>query len=131
MMDSVTKTTDGVKITVATEYQPEYSSPVQFHYVFAYKVHIENRGDCTVQLRNRKWFIHDANGKVRSVEGEGVAGQQPVLEPNESYEYVSGCNLKSGMGKMRGSYQMERIVDGSFFDVVIPEFSLIVPFKLN
>lgn len=130
-MESVTKTTDGVKITVATEYQPEYSSPVQFHYVFAYKVHIENHSESTVQLLNRKWFIHDANGTLRNVEGEGVAGQQPVLEPNETHEYISGCNLRSGIGKMRGSYQMERVVDGHVFEVAIPEFTLIVPFKLN
>jgi ApaG protein len=65
------------------------------------------------------------------VEGEGVVGQQPVLEPGESHEYVSGCNLKTGIGKMRGTYLMERLVDGRQFQVVIPEFVLIVPYKLN
>ena len=68
---------------------------------------------------------------MKEVEGEGVIGQQPILEPGDSYQYVSGCNLKSGIGKMRGSYQMERIVDGKKMKVNIPEFLLIAPFKLN
>jgi ApaG protein len=65
------------------------------------------------------------------VEGEGVVGQQPVIEPGESHEYVSGCNLKSGLGKMYGHYTMERIVDGKQLKVNIPVFNMIVPFKLN
>ncbi|MEJ2006343.1 MAG: ApaG domain [Cyclobacteriaceae bacterium] len=60
-----------------------------------------------------------------------MVGQQPVLEPGQKHEYVSGCNLKSGLGKMKGAYLMERIVDGKHFEVTIPEFSLVVPFKLN
>ncbi|MBC5992080.1 Co2+/Mg2+ efflux protein ApaG [Pontibacter cellulosilyticus] len=126
-----TKTTEGVKVTVTTNYLPDYSSPVQQHYVFAYKISIENNSEFTVKLLRRHWYIHDATGVVREVEGEGVVGQQPVLEPGESHEYVSGCNLKTGMGKMRGTYLMERMVDGKQFDVTIPEFNLIVPYKLN
>ncbi|WP_299824625.1 Co2+/Mg2+ efflux protein ApaG [uncultured Pontibacter sp.] len=126
-----TKTTEGVKVTVTTNYLPDYSSPVQQHYVFAYKISIENNSEFTVKLLRRHWYIHDATGVVREVEGEGVVGQQPVLEPGESHEYVSGCNLKTGMGKMRGTYLMERMVDGKKFDVTIPEFTLIVPYKLN
>ena len=126
-----TKTTEGVKVTVTTNYLPDYSSPVQQHYVFAYKISIENISEFTVKLLRRHWYIHDATGVVREVEGEGVVGQQPVLEPGESHEYVSGCNLKTGLGKMRGTYLMERLVDGKKFDVTIPEFNLIVPYKLN
>ncbi|GAB3200616.1 ApaG protein [Pontibacter aydingkolensis] len=126
-----TKTTEGVKVTVTTNYLPDYSSPVQQHYVFAYKISIENNSEFTVKLLRRHWYIHDATGIVREVEGEGVVGQQPTLEPGESHEYVSGCNLKTGMGKMRGTYLMERLVDGKKFDVTIPEFNLIVPYKLN
>ncbi|MDX5419418.1 MAG: Co2+/Mg2+ efflux protein ApaG [Hymenobacteraceae bacterium] len=126
-----TKTTEGVKVTVTTNYLPDYSSPVQQHYVFAYKISIENNSEFTVKLLRRHWYIHDATGVVREVEGEGVVGQQPVLEPGESHEYVSGCNLKAGVGKMRGTYLMERLVDGKQFDVTIPEFTLIVPYKLN
>ncbi|MBF9254374.1 Co2+/Mg2+ efflux protein ApaG [Pontibacter sp. 172403-2] len=126
-----TKTTEGVKVTVTTNYLPDYSSPVQQHFVFAYKIKIENNSDFTVKLLRRHWYIHDSTGVVREVEGEGVVGQQPSLEPGESHEYVSGCNLKTGVGKMRGTYLMERLVDGKQFNATIPEFTLIVPYKLN
>ena len=116
---------------VKTHYKPEYSSPVQFHYVFTYKVRIENHSNYTLQLLRRKWQIHDANNTVKEVEGEGVVGQKPVLEPGQSHEYVSGCNLKSGIGKMLGSYVMERVVDGKMIEVDIPEFTMVVPFRLN
>lgn len=127
----VTEITEGVKISVETEYQPEYSSPSQYHYVFTYRITIENCSENTLQLLRRHWYIHDANTILREVEGEGVVGQQPVLEPGQSHKYVSGCNLKSGIGKMRGTYLMERIVDGKTFNVVIPEFTMVVPFKYN
>jgi ApaG protein len=127
----VTEITEGVKISVETEYQPEYSSPSQYHYVFTYRITIENGSENTLQLLRRHWYIHDANTILREVEGEGVVGQQPVLEPGQSHKYVSGCNLKSGIGKMRGTYLMERIVDGKTFNVVIPEFTMVVPFKYN
>jgi ApaG protein len=68
---------------------------------------------------------------MREVEGEGVVGQQPVLEPGQSHQYVSGCNLKSGLGKMTGTYTMERIIDGSKLQVIIPEFTMIAPLRLN
>jgi len=127
----VTEITKGIKITVEAEYKPEYSSPSQYHYVFTYKVTINNQSASTVQLLKRHWYIHDVQTNMKEVEGEGVIGQQPILEPGDSYQYVSGCNLKSGIGKMRGSYQMERIVDGKKMKVNIPEFLLIAPFKLN
>jgi ApaG protein len=126
-----TTTTQGVTVSVTTNYLPDYSSPTQEHFVFAYKIDIRNNSEYTVKLLRRHWFIYDANGVVREVEGEGVVGQQPVLEPSEAHQYVSGCNLKSGMGKMRGTYPKERLVDGSRFDVEIPEFTLVVPFRLN
>ena len=127
----VTATTRGIKISVETEYQPAYSSPTQFHYVFTYRITIENLSDQTIQLINRHWYIHDANREVKEVEGEGVVGQQPILEPGESHNYISGCNLKSGMGKMYGTYTLERIMDGKKFRVKIPEFTMFVPYKLN
>ncbi|WP_299757557.1 Co2+/Mg2+ efflux protein ApaG [uncultured Pontibacter sp.] len=126
-----TKTTEGVKVTVTANYLPDYSSPVQQHFVFAYRIKIENNSEFTVKLMRRHWYIHDATGQMREVEGEGVVGQQPTLEPGEMHEYVSGCNLKTGIGKMRGTYLMERMVDGRQFDVTIPEFTLVVPYKLN
>lgn len=127
----VTKITDGVKISVETIYQPEYSNPANEHFMFAYRVNIENLTENSVQLLNRHWHIFDSNGTKREVEGEGVVGQQPVIEPGDNHEYVSGCNLKTDIGSMRGSYEMERIVDGLKFRVNIPEFYLIAPYKLN
>jgi ApaG protein len=127
----VVKVTQGVKVMVETEYQPSYSSPSQYHYVFTYKVTIINNSDYAIQLLRRHWFIHDAGYALREVEGEGVVGLQPMLEPGESHHYVSGCNLKSGLGKMVGTYQMERIVDGSKFYVNIPELVMVAPIRLN
>ncbi|MTI19877.1 Co2+/Mg2+ efflux protein ApaG [Fulvivirga sp. RKSG066] len=127
----VTEITKGIKVCVETEYQPSYSSPSQYHYVFTYKVTIENQSENTIQLLRRHWFIHDAGYNVREVEGEGVVGQQPILEPGQYHKYVSGCNLKSGLGKMAGTYLIERIVDGHRFKVGIPQFNMIAPFKDN
>ncbi len=127
----VTKITDGVKVTVETSYQPEYSNPANSHFMFSYKINIENLSDYTVQLISRHWYIFDSNGTHREVEGEGVIGVQPVLEPNETHEYVSGCNLKTEMGKMSGTYTFKRLVDNQAFEVTIPEFELLCPFKLN
>ncbi|WP_400193934.1 Co2+/Mg2+ efflux protein ApaG [Hymenobacter sp. B81] len=124
-------TTQGVTVSVSTSYLPDYSSPQQEHFVFAYKIDIRNHGEYTVKLLRRHWHIHDANGVVREVEGEGVVGQQPTLEPGDAHQYVSGCNLKTGIGKMRGTYLMERVADGRTFEVNIPEFTLVVPFRLN
>lgn len=127
----ISKITEGVRVSIETDYQQEYSSPLQSHYVFTYRILIENYSEHTIRLLRRHWFIFDANGVIREVEGEGVVGVQPTLEPGASHEYVSGCNLKTEMGKMRGTYLMERIVDENQFTVVIPEFMLIAPFKLN
>ncbi|PWJ56781.1 ApaG protein [Dyadobacter jejuensis] len=127
----VSQITDGVKVTVQTEYQPDYSSPDQNHYVFTYKIVIENGSEHTVKLLRRYWVILDANRGIREVEGEGVVGLQPILEPGDRHEYVSGCNLKTDIGKMSGTYLMERILDGKKFNVSVPAFSLIVPYRLN
>ncbi len=126
-----TTTTQGVTVSVTTNYLPDYSSPTQEHFVFAYKIMIHNNSDLTVKLLRRHWHIHDASSPVREVEGEGVVGRQPVLEPGQSHHYMSGCNLKSGVGKMRGTYLMERVANGQEFNVEIPEFTLMVPFRLN
>jgi ApaG protein len=126
-----TTTTQGVTVTVTTNYLPDYSSPAQEHFVFAYRIDIRNNSEYTVKLLRRHWFISDANGTVREVEGEGVVGRQPVLEPGESHQYMSGCNLKSGMGKMQGTYLMERLANGDQFQVNIPEFTLMVPYRMN
>ncbi len=127
----VVKITDGLKVSVDTLYQPEYSNPVNEHFMFAYKVKIENLSDTTVQLMRRYWNIFDSNGTKREVEGEGVVGLQPIIEPGASHEYISGCNLKTDMGSMKGFYSMKKLIDGSELKVNIPEFFLIAPYKLN
>lgn len=127
----VTTITDGVKVSVETIYQPEYSNPANDHFMFAYKVNIENMGNYAVRLLGRHWYIFDSNGAKREVEGEGIVGQQPVIEPGHSHEYVSGCNLKTDMGSMKGEYQMSRLLEGTLFNVLIPEFYLIAPYRMN
>ncbi|MFN3841418.1 MAG: Co2+/Mg2+ efflux protein ApaG [Cyclobacteriaceae bacterium] len=127
----VTEITQGIRVSVETEYQPAYSSPSQYHYVFTYRITIENQSEFTIQLMRRHWYIYDAGFTVREVEGEGVIGEQPVLEPGQLHQYVSGCNLKSGIGKMVGTYLMERVVDGSKLTIRIPEFTMVAPLRLN
>jgi ApaG protein len=131
MTNIVVQITEGVKVSVETTYQPEYSNPANEHFMFAYKVRIENLGNYSVQLISRHWDIFDSNGTKREVEGEGVVGLQPIIEPGNSHEYVSGCNLKTDIGSMKGTYQMKRLVDYELLEVKIPEFALIAPFKLN
>jgi len=127
----VTAITQGVKISVETMYQDDFSDPANNHFMFAYQISIENLSDYTIQLQRRQWFIFDSNGSQREVEGEGVIGEQPVMEPGETHSYVSGCNLNTDMGTMRGNYTMKRIADDTRFIVDIPEFELIAPYRLN
>ena len=107
----VTAITQGVKVSVLSEYQPEHSSPWQSHFVFSYKIRVENQSDYTVQLLRRHWHIFDSNGSYREVEGEGVIGQQPVLEPGDSFQYMSGAVIRTDMGRMVGNYQMENMLN--------------------
>ncbi|MDH5602539.1 MAG: Co2+/Mg2+ efflux protein ApaG [Cyclobacteriaceae bacterium] len=127
----VTKTTNGITVSVITEYQPGYSSPSQYHYVFTYKIKIRNESENTIKLLKRFWKIHDATYNQREISGEGVVGKQPVIEPGEFHEYISGCTLKSGYGKMYGHYTVERLIDGGMLKINIPEFVMVAPFKLN
>jgi len=127
----VTQITDNVKISVDTVYQPEYSKPDKEHFMFAYRIIIENLGEYSVTLLRRYWSIYDSNGNRRQIEGDGVVGQQPLILPGESYEYVSGCNLNTDMGYMQGYYEMTREIDGGIFNVNIPRFDLVAPFRYN
>ena len=126
-----TAITHDVKISVETNFQHIHSNGMNVEHIFAYRITIENQSDNTVQLLRRHWIISDSNSEIRQVEGEGVVGVQPVLEPGEKHIYVSGCNLKSDIGKMSGTYLMERLFDGEQFKVNIPEFLLVAPFRLN
>ena len=125
------KISEGVKVTVENAYQPEYSDPVQQEFLFAYKITIENNNPFPVQLLRRYWFISDSTGENKEVEGEGVVGVQPVINPGKSYQYISTCNLQSELGKMKGMYLLENLSNKKTFEVIIPEFQLQVPYKLN
>ena len=123
--------TRNIKVCVETFYQEEISQPENNEFMFAYRITIENQSDETIKLVKRKWIITDAFGKERMVEGEGVIGKQPVIEPDCFHQYVSGCHLKTEVGKMRGVYIMQRVKNDSYFEVEIPSFQMTAPFKLN
>ena len=127
----ISKISEGVKISVETFYQPEYSNPINFEFMFAYRITIENNNNFPVKLLTRHWYIYEGTGTSREVQGDGVVGVQPEIEPGNSYQYVSGCNLKSELGKMSGSYLFENINNKQLFEVSIPSFEMQVPFKLN
>lgn len=112
-------------------YQPVYSKPLSRKFIHAYQVTIENLSASTVQLRNRHWIIWDALVLFREVKGDGVVGKQPILRPGEIHRYQSSCHLASEFGKMYGSYGMVRLEDQEQFDIQIPTFSLLVPYKFN
>jgi len=115
--------TRNIEVTVSPRYLPERSAPDKGHFFWAYTISISNMGGDTVQLMTRYWHITDAQGRVQEVRGAGVVGEQPVLEPGETFEYTSGVPLPTPSGFMTGSYGMVT-GDGERFDVEIPAFSL-------
>lgn len=119
-------TTRGVVVRVSVSYLPEQSEPRRGRWFWAYHIRIENTGPVAVQLLTRHWVITDGRGLRHSVEGEGVIGEQPLIAPGTSFDYVSGCPLSTPTGSMQGSYHMIA-EDGSAFDVTIPRFALIAP----
>ena len=123
--------THNIGISVVAKYWPQHSMPKENHYFFVYFITIENNSDVAVQLLRRHWDIFDSRGDYRVVDGDGVVGENPVLEPGQKFEYNSGCNLTSEIGYMKGHYTLMKLVDGQEFNVEIPKFDLIVPAKLN
>ena len=119
-----------IAVTAIPQYIPEQSDPDNERYVFAYTISIENVGSVTAQLISRHWIITDASDEVQEVRGLGVVGQQPLLKPGEKFEYTSGCQLDTPVGKMRGSYQLTA-EDGTQFEAAIPEFTLAIPRVLH
>ena len=113
----------GVKISVIPDYLEDESDPDEGRYVWAYTIEIENTGREAVQLLARKWVITDSMGRTEHVQGEGVVGEQPVIEPGESFRYTSGAPLGTPSGFMEGSYEMRRR-SGESFAAIIPGFSL-------
>jgi ApaG protein len=115
--------TEGIRITVRPEYSLENSDPALGYHLFIYHIRIENVGTAAARLLWRHWFIHDPVGGDQEVDGEGVVGVQPHLEPGEVHEYKSYCVLRSRRGAMQGYYEFQR-VDGSTFRAEIPRFEL-------
>ncbi len=126
-----TAITNGLKVSVASAYQPFYSSPDKHLYAFSYTIRIENTTETTVKLLSRHWEIFDSYGSYYEVKGEGVVGLTPIIEPGEFFEYTSGCNFSSTIGKMHGQYLMQKVRDGKTFEIEIPEFLMEVPYILN
>ncbi len=121
-------TTRNIQVTVEPRYMEERSEPAEARYMWAYRVMIENQGGETVRLKSRYWQITDALGRVQEVRGEGVVGEQPVLQPGEAFEYTSGAPLATPSGVMVGSFLMTTGV-GDVFEVAIPAFSLDSPYE--
>lgn len=119
-------TTRGITVRVAVSYLAEQSAPASGRWFWSYHIRIENGGDRSVQLLSRHWEISDGRGNLHEVRGEGVVGEMPLIAPDASFDYVSGCPLSTPTGRMEGSYQM---VDeaGESFDVAIPPFALLGP----
>jgi ApaG protein len=123
-------TTNGIRVEVVSSYLPERSLPRQRQFLFAYHVTISNVGDEVAQLQSRRWIITDGNGEVQTVEGDGVVGEQPVIEPGTSFEYTSFCPLTTAFGTMHGHYVMVR-PGGETFAAEIAPFMLAVPNAVN
>ncbi|MBM3508330.1 MAG: Co2+/Mg2+ efflux protein ApaG [Alphaproteobacteria bacterium] len=123
------RATRSIEITVKPMYLEEQSEPASDHYVWAYWVRIENQGPETVQLRARHWRITDASGRLQEDHGEGISGEQPVLEPGKAFEYTSLRPLKTPSGIMAWTYEMDTAATGERFTVEIPPFSLDSPYQ--
>lgn len=123
--------THGIEISVKTHYYAPQSDPKNNQYFFVYEITIVNKSEYTVKLLKRHWNITDAFGEKREVDGEGVVGETPSLEPGESFSYNSGCDFTTEIGKMNGFYTMKKLVDQFEFKVLIPEFVMVIPSKLN
>lgn len=118
------------RVEVQTNYIAEQSVPGEHHYVFSYTVTIKNHGNVSAKLLSRHWYITDADGNVQEVEGDGVVGEHPYLNPGDGFRYTSGTALKTPVGSMHGSYHM-LADDGTEFDAAIPAFTLSVPNTLH
>lgn len=127
----ISQISNGIKVSVEVFYQPENSFPEQDNFMFAYRITIENNNHFSVQLLQRHWFIFDSLAPASEVMGDGVIGMQPIIQPSEKYQYMSGCNLRSEMGRMHGYFFMQNCYNKNYFKTYIPEFELIAPFKWN
>ena len=124
-------TTNGITIEVITRYEDKYSIPSEFKFAHSYQISIINTTIRTVQLLSRKWIITDSNHTQKIVEGNGVVGVQPLIEPKDSHVYTSWCPLRTSVGKMSGTFTMLDVIKDTIFEVEIPSFPLVADFRLN
>jgi len=124
-------TTRGIKISVSTRFEKLVILKEKKQHVFSYEVTIQNLGDETVQLISRKWFIQDARGSIKVVEGPGVIGQQPVIKPGGQHAYNSWCPLSTEIGKMYGHFNMKVLETEEMFEAKVPHFQFYTNFVLN
>lgn len=127
----VKSTTSGIQVSAQSRYEPAYSAPNQNRFIFSYQITIENKSSHPFQLLRRTWDIFDSSGSIRTVEGKGVIGQQPIIEPGKSYTYNSACDLETVYGSMTGNYLMVNKDSQDFVQVEIPVFQLATPWILN
>ncbi len=127
----VSQKTEGISISVETFYLEEQSTPQTNEFAFAYRIKIHNESEKTIKLLRRHWYVVDSSGFTKEVEGEGVVGEQPLLEPLEAFTYTSAASIKSDIGRMYGYYVMLDITNHKEVKVDIPSFNLIPPFKYN
>lgn len=128
--ETSTAITHGIRVDVRCRYSQSLSRPLQERYTFAYRVRIRNDSNVPVQLLSRRWVITDANGKVKEITGGGVVGEQPIIQPGESFSYESNTLLMTSNGVMRGSYTMHSVT-GRTFDAEVAPFLLTLPYSLN
>lgn len=130
-MSMVQCVTNGIKVSVVANFEGAMLRNYKLHNLFSYEITIENLSDATVQLLSRKWLIMDASRETEVVEGEGVVGKQPILQPAEKYSYISNSYLTSPNGAMKGFYKMLNLETDTYFKVKIPTFQLTVPSIYN
>ncbi|MHC8603529.1 Co2+/Mg2+ efflux protein ApaG [Arenicellales bacterium nBUS_45] len=119
-----------IDIEVETSYMAEHSEPDEDRYVFAYTITLVNKGSISATLLSRRWVITDSENHTEEVEGDGVVGEQPTLQPGEGFRYTSGTVIETPVGTMHGIYRMVA-EDGQTFDTNIPEFVLSAPRVLH
>ena len=127
----VSSITNGIKVSVESSFRPDYSNPEQQLFIFSYHIIIENKSEDPVQLIKRHWYINDSLGNKREVKGDGVIGQQPIIEPGKRHAYESACDLRCEFGHMYGIYIMKNLKTSKTLQVNIPKFEMAVPYKLN
>ena len=127
----IQKVTRGIRISVETDYEGSFLKDKVFHYAFNYRIEIENQSKSSIQLLTRHWKIKEALNKTQYVNGNGVVGKKPVINPGEIHKYKSGCLLSSAVGAMKGAYIMIDFSSTKKFNVEIPPFKLSAPFVLN